>query len=236
MMSTSPQSQPQQRTAKITTAPVGEPITEEQLKKKDNITPDDVLRLRQITEGFLCRSEDNVYDIEFTKFKIRDIDTDTILFEVNKPTAEELNNIEQEEEEEETTDEKATDEETTDEEPPFSPRFIRYYFKSSFLQLKNVGATMEFIVGDKPVHKFRMIERHYFKEKLLKSFDFEFGFCIPHSKNTCEHIYHIPQLGDDMMKQMIDNPFETRSDSFYFVDDHLIMHNKAAYAYDANVV
>ena len=30
---------------------------------------------------------------------------------------------------------------------------------------------------------------------------------------------------------MIDNPFETRSDSFYFVDDHLIMHNKADYSY-----
>jgi len=31
---------------------------------------------------------------------------------------------------------------------------------------------------------------------------------------------------------MIDNPFETKSDSFYFVDNKLIMHNKADYAYD----
>jgi hypothetical protein len=28
---------------------------------------------------------------------------------------------------------------------------------------------------------------------------------------------------------MIDNPFETKSDSFYFVNDRLIMHNKASY-------
>ena len=28
---------------------------------------------------------------------------------------------------------------------------------------------------------------------------------------------------------MIDNPFETKSDSFYFVDGKLIMHNKASY-------
>lgn len=28
---------------------------------------------------------------------------------------------------------------------------------------------------------------------------------------------------------MIENPYETRSDSFYFVDNKLIMHNKAAY-------
>ena len=31
---------------------------------------------------------------------------------------------------------------------------------------------------------------------------------------------------------MIGHPFETQSDSFYFVDDELIMHNKAEYAYD----
>ena len=30
---------------------------------------------------------------------------------------------------------------------------------------------------------------------------------------------------------MIANPFETKSDSFYFVDDELIMHNKASYKY-----
>ena len=32
---------------------------------------------------------------------------------------------------------------------------------------------------------------------------------------------------------MVDHPYETRSDSFYFVDDKLVMHNKADYAYDA---
>ena len=32
---------------------------------------------------------------------------------------------------------------------------------------------------------------------------------------------------------MIDNPYETRSDSFYFVNGKLIMHNKADYGYTA---
>ncbi len=59
---------------------------------------------------------------------------------------------------------------------------------------------VEFTVGEKPVNKFRMIERHYFREKLLKSFDFEFGFCIPNSKNTCEHIYEFPQIAEDFSK------------------------------------
>lgn len=30
---------------------------------------------------------------------------------------------------------------------------------------------------------------------------------------------------------MIRSPFESKSDSFYFVGDELIMHNKAYYAY-----
>lgn len=43
-----------------------------------------------------------------------------------------------------------------------------------------------------------MIERHFFKDRLLKSFDFDFGFCIPNSHNTCEHIYNIPELPEDL--------------------------------------
>jgi hypothetical protein len=31
---------------------------------------------------------------------------------------------------------------------------------------------------------------------------------------------------------MIAYPFETRSDSFYFVGETLVMHNKAAYRYE----
>ena len=57
--------------------------------------------------------------------------------------------------------------------------------------------SVEFTVGEKPVSKFRMIERHYFRDRLLKSFDFEFGFVMPHSKNTMEHIYEFPSLSDD---------------------------------------
>jgi hypothetical protein len=37
------------------------------------------------------------------------------------------------------------------------------------------------------------------------------------------------------VNEMISHPFETRSDSFYFVDDRLIMHNKADYAYDGGL-
>ncbi|KAG7263206.1 hypothetical protein CRUP_031749, partial [Coryphaenoides rupestris] len=111
-------------------------------------------------------------------------------------------------------------------------RFVRYQFTPAFLRLRTVGATVEFTVGGRPLNNFRMIERHYFREHLLKSFDFDFGFCIPNSRNTCEHIYEFPQLSEALVRQMVECPYESRSDSFYFVDNRLVMHNKADYAYD----
>lgn len=47
------------------------------LKQNSSITPDDVLKLTKITDGFLCPNS-NEYQIEFTRFKIRDLETDTV--------------------------------------------------------------------------------------------------------------------------------------------------------------
>lgn len=193
-----------------------EHISEDELLKKNSVSPDDVLGLTKTTDNYLCPPEANIYGIDFTRFKLRDMDSGSVIFEVAKPPPAE---------EDEDVD--------PDEIDPNAGRFVRYQFTPQFLRLKTVGATVEFVVGDKPVSKFRMIERHFFKEKLLKSFDFEFGFCIPHSRNTVEHIYEFPTLTTEEIQDMMDHPFDTRSDSFYFVEDKLIMHNKADYAYNS---
>lgn len=71
---------------------------------------------------------------------------------------------------------------------------------------RDLFCRVEFTVGDKPVSNFRMIERHYFRERLLKNFDFDFGFCIPSSRNTCEHIYEFPQLSEDVSMYPLTSP------------------------------
>nr|XP_057929863.1 protein unc-119 homolog B-like [Doryrhamphus excisus]XP_057929868.1 protein unc-119 homolog B-like [Doryrhamphus excisus]XP_057929878.1 protein unc-119 homolog B-like [Doryrhamphus excisus] len=189
------------------------PVTEEDLRAQNGYTTaEDVLGLRVATRGYLCKPEDNIYNIDFVRFKIRDLDTGTVLFEIAKPPHSE------EDEENRVGDASAG-------------RFVRYQFTPAFLRLRTVGATVEFTVGNRPLNNFRMIERHYFRDRLLKSFDFDFGFCIPNSRNTCEHIYEFPQLSESLVRQMVDCPYETRSDSFYFVENRLVMHNKADYAY-----
>ncbi|KAI1292020.1 Uncharacterized protein HDE_07136 [Halotydeus destructor] len=195
-----------------------ESTIERQLMNKEVITAEDVLRLPSNAQGYLCSPDANVYDIEFTRFKIRDITTGTVLFEVSKP------------------DGSSADVDELNEVVDFNVgRFVRYQFSSNFLKLKTVGATVEFTVGDRAIANFRMIERHYFRDTLLKTFDFDFGFCIPNSKNSCEHIYDFPTITKQMSDEMVNNPFETKSDSFYFVDNKLVMHNKAEYAYNGNL-
>jgi protein unc-119 len=55
---------------------------------------------------------------------------------------------------------------------------------------------------------------------------------MPNSRNTWEVIYTLPPLDPDVERLMIENPFESQSDSFYFVGNKMVMHNKAEYRYE----
>lgn len=110
-------------------------------------------------------------------------------------------------------------------------RKIKYSFSEDVLKLPAIQTSLVFSVGNKEVKSFRMIERHYFRDRLVKSFDFPFGFCIPSSTNSWDAMYNLPPMTDELINDMIENPYETKSDSFYFVDNKLIMHNKASYKY-----
>jgi hypothetical protein len=58
--------------------------------------------------------------------------------------------------------------------------------------------SLTFSVGPQPLQEFRMIERHYYKDHLLKSFDFTFGYVMPNSVNSWEAIYNVPKLDKKM--------------------------------------
>lgn len=191
----------------------------------ENITPDVVRGYKEFTPKFLCGIKANTYNIRFRRFKMRDMDSGYVLFEVSDDSADDTNN----QQSAEPTQKEI--EEIPDENIETSQRTIRYHLGPDFLELKNLGSSLTFSVGNKPVKNLLMIERHYFKNILVKSFEFKFDFCIPNSTNTWESIYTIPELDPKLKQEMIDNPWMTKSDSFYFVEDKLIMHNKALYNY-----
>jgi len=176
------------------------------------VSPDYVNSLVRPTESFLCLLSANVYKIDFTSFKIRSLEDgqDRLLFQImGEP------------------DEAPVNDDDLDD----SVRTIRYNFGPGFLDLRTIGTTLEFSIGDTPVHNLRMIERHYFRDLLIKSYDFTMPFVIPNTTNTWEVIYTMPDLDPAIKQAIIDNPWETKSDSFYFVQGVLVMHNKAEYNY-----
>lgn len=184
------------------------------------VTPDKVRSLTKFTDKFLCDKSANVFDVRFRKFRMRDLDSGFVLFEVSDDGAEEQTQKEE-------PKQQSLEEETVEN----SLRTIRYHLGPDFLELKNLGSSLTFSVGAKPVKNLVMIERHYFRDILIKSFEFKFDFCIPNSTNTWESIYTVPELDPKIKADIIANPWETKSDSFYFVEDKLIMHNKALYDY-----
>ena len=186
------------------------------------VTIDDILKLTKPTPMFLCPLSANTYGVEFLKFTIREMETNKILFDVER------------EPETDPAKAEAIKQQLASLPPEMETavRSIRYNFPPQFLDQKTIGAKLVFSVGPQPVPGFRMVERHYFRDQLIKSFDFNFGFCIPNSTNTWEAIYDMPPLSEELKKEIINHPYETRSDSFYFGNGELILHNKAEYAYN----
>lgn len=177
------------------------------------VTPAEVLRHTAPTRGFLCPLSANEYKIEFLSFIIQDYDSKKVIFEVSRDRPLPI------------------DFSMHDSMDPDSLRKINYELSEDFLRLPKISTTLVFSVGQEPLTDFRMIERHYFRDQLIKSYDFSFGFCIPGSTNTWEAVYALPPMDSSLIDDMVAHPYATSSDSFYFVGDKLIMHNKAFYKY-----
>jgi len=100
----------------------------------------------------------------------------------------------------------------------------------------------DFSVGDpagsssvKELPPLRMIERHYFRDTLLGSYDFTFGpIAMPSLHNKWEFEYDMPALTSEQIDEMVSDPYSLSSDSFYFIGSDLILHHKAFYAFRAH--
>ena len=83
---------------------------------------------------------------------------------------------------------------------------------------------------------FRMIERHYFRDQLIKSVDSTWKNPVGDGPKKEIYAWHIeypqaPGLPAETRAAICANPYEATSDSFYFIDGKLAMHYKTAYRY-----
>lgn len=90
---------------------------------------------------------------------------------------------------------------------------------------------MKFKVGDSSVSNLTIIENHFYKNHKIASFEFTFPFCSPNSKNTWEYTYELPEIKKEFVNDILENGEITKSDTFFFVENEMIMHNKVDYMF-----
>ena len=144
------------------------------------------------------------------------MDSGEILIEVSKEERELLDQMQEEEAKSRGVDDSMEDDD----------RVVEYNFGPAFLDLKSIGMQVGIEIGNLPLKSIRMIEKHFFKGICIKTYDMKTGFCIPNTVNTWETIYILPELDDDTKQEMIENPGEAKSDSYFFVEDKLILHQR----------
>jgi len=115
--------------------------------ESDLITPEYVQTLQEPTDQFLCKLSDNWAGLKFRGFKIRDMISNMTLVEVPEDLVE--------------------DDDIHEDDDP-SKRLIKYHMGPDFLELKTIGLTMNFSIGPKPINKFEVIDRHYFRGRVVR--------------------------------------------------------------------
>jgi len=177
------------------------------------VTPEEVLTFTGPTKGFLCPLSANTFNIDFIELKIKNADTNsTVCVAGRDPNTAPMREF-----------------------PPGFDldilRQIKYNFPRSLLDCSCVNTTLVFQVTE-ALSDVRLIERHYFGDTLVKSYDFSFPFCAPNSTNSWDTEYEFPQLDAGLKAKIAAGSYaDNQADTFIFVGGRLIMHNKAYIRY-----
>ncbi|KAK2832732.1 hypothetical protein Q5P01_016621 [Channa striata] len=101
----------------LTEAEEEEVVTE--WRPGEPVTPQHVLSLNSYTKEYLCSPEDNIYNVSFSRFKIRDLSNGVVILDIKKHRPTEIQDVIELD----------------------TNRFIQYHFSPAFLALREIGAT-----------------------------------------------------------------------------------------------
>ena len=174
----------------------------------DKITLSQARSLDHPTDNFLCKLRANIYALPFIKFEVKSQSTGQLFYHHEQEV---LAN----------SDLLIND----DDYPPEmlhlfdEMRTINYNFPEEFLRAKVISSKLVFKIGDLPIKDLSILDKFYFRKKLVKSFEFKFPFCVPNSTNEWDYIYEYPDLADAVIEDMVASPGETCSETFFFVGE-----------------
>jgi hypothetical protein len=180
-------------------------------------TPDEVRKMTQPATHMYCSLKDNDL-IKFGKYEIKDHFSGMVLMYISEQMNE-FADLKARKEEEEGTGSLDT-------------RTIRYNFGPHFLDLETLELKLEFSLRkEEPIEDLLFIEKHFLGKQELMSFEFKHPQCVPQKTNEWNIVYNFPDLAQKDRDQMTKNPWQVYSDSFFFANGQLIVHNKAVYNY-----
>ena len=175
-----------------------------------DFTEEKALKMEDALDHFLVKLEDNIYGVRFNGFQLRDIKNDKVYHEYYPADPYELDY--------------------------FADHILDYPFPNDILKgQKELGTSLNLVVGDKFVKDLVLLERHYIEGKLAANFRFVFPAFIKKTENKIEFIYKIPKLSDEIEKKLEKGEeIYAKSDTFVFVEGKLIIHRRAQYTYYDN--
>ncbi len=179
-----------------------------------------VKNLQSPSQNFLCKLKANKYSLQFLQLIIKNPETNKVFFSQNMDKHENSDLIINDEDYP-TEILKAFDE----------MRMRNYTFSKEFFECELMSVTLQFKVGEQEVKNMSLVENHYFKKKRIAQYNFDFPFCAPNSINTWEYIYNMPKMNKEDIKEIVEFGEKTSSDTFFFVGDKMILHNKSEYLF-----
>ena len=188
------------------------------MSKNIEITPDYVKSLKSFTDTFLCNLDDNIYNLNFINFVLKSIHNfsnkkEEVIIELKIDS----NNI----------NEEIIKRSKEIKDIYKNPRMIRYHLKKDLLN-SDLKLTLKFKNRSDIGYNLKMIENHYHDNELIGQIFHNFGFCIPNSENARDIIYKINSQNFKEISN-ISGPFEIKTDTFFFANDKLIIHNKTLF-------
>lgn len=181
-----------------------------------SVTPEAVRAASSPMAGYAIKLSENSVSLEFLEFSIKDESSGEVFFEVKRdqeqqqPSSELLDDLPEEMED--------------------MVRHVRYHVPQKMLQCKVIETRLKFSLAQ-DVPNLRLIDRHFFKGEFVKEYAMEFGPCKAGSDHCWYAKYHMPEASEEQIMDYVRMPGGHCTDSFYFVGDELMVHNKATFTY-----
>ena len=162
-------------------------------------------------EDYLCSFAANTYGIQFVSFTIQDKASGFVYFHVGPqaPLPDSALNFEE-------------------------PRKIKYRFNPAILRAASLNTILKFNATHE-LPNFTLIEKHFVGEKHFATYRSEMDGPLEAGKMYTQEMTYKNEMSESLIREAIQHSWSHKVEALYFVNNKLVMHNKAVYLYSSDI-